>query len=97
MADKSIVLPEIPKSFYENLLDDKGFQGRIYKYSDDMIYKEYKHSISSYTLPHLEELSRQKSDLIVFPKTLVFEKNYSYDKCFNKLRKRNNKNISKRY
>lgn len=79
MTDKSIVLPEIPKSFYENLLDDKGFQGRIYKYSDDMIYKEYKHSISSYTLPHLEELSRQKSDLIVFPKTLVFEKKYSYD------------------
>lgn len=79
MTDNAIVLPEIPRSFHEELLDDKGLQGRIYKYNDNMIYKEYKHSIGSYSLPHLEELSKQESDLIIFPKTLVFEGSYSYD------------------
>ena len=79
MTDKSIVLHKIPESFHKNLLDEKGIQSRIYKYGEDMIYKEYRHSIDSYSLSHLEELSKQKSDLIVFPKILVFERNYSYD------------------
>lgn len=79
MADNIMILPKIDHEFHKELIDNSGLQGNVYRYSDTLVYKEYK--TDSFNLPQLELLTNQKSKLIAYPKILVFEKEYS-KKCF---------------
>lgn len=77
MTDKKIILPKIPDSFHRELINDRGLQGNIFRLSKEMIYKEYK--TDNFYLPQLELLTEQTSTYMAFPKTLVFEGDYSYE------------------
>ena len=77
MTNKKIILPKIPDYFHRELINDKGLQGNIFRYSKELIYKEYK--TDNFNLPQLELLTEQVSTYMAFPKVLVFEGDYSYE------------------